>query len=230
MKTTSIRCSESSGSLSAQSLTRAPISPRMSLRVFASRFSEFHSWSAIAPMPSGPATSRLSTRSTPASGPGREIRCSARRSTRLSKLVRTDLMSPSRASSPEAVQALYQTVLTPGASRSSASTSRIRLLLPIPHPASTARVNGVDRREATSSPASCSATRPAPSRSPPVADTGSSLSNENSRHAADAEEAARTGGGGGREVDAIGSVCQRGRRPRPTWRKTPGGRAYSPVR
>lgn len=203
MKTTRSRRGRNSA-VCDHSCTRSPIAPRISLRAWELTERLFHSSSTRPATPSGPAATVVSARTARSSARRSVTRCSPRRSTRRSKRIRTDLISPSSASAPVEVQALYQTVSTSGASASSASTSRIRLLLPMPQPASTASVNGVDSREATSSPASWRAARPAPSRSAPDSATGSSLSSAKGPCAgggAGVPVGAGAGGGKGAEVD-----------------------------
>ncbi len=202
MKTTSSRRGRKS-SVCDHSCTSSPIAPRISLRAWELTDRVFHSSSTSPAAPSGPAATVVTARTARSSARRSEIRCSARRSTRRSNRIRTDLISPSSASAPWEVQALYQTVCTSGACASSASTSRIKLLLPIPQPASTASVNGVEAREATSSPASWRAARPTPSRSAPDSATGSSLSSTKGPRGegAGVPENGETGGGKGAEVD-----------------------------
>ena len=169
---------------SAHSCTRSPSAPRISLRAWELTDRLFQSSSTSPDTPSGPAATVVRARKARSTARRSETRWSPRRSTRRSKRISTDLMRPSSASAPVEVQALYQTVCTSEvsarrvSSASSASTSRIRLLLPIPQPASTASVKGVESWEAASSPASWRAARPAPSRSAAGSATGSSLSRE----------------------------------------------------
>src|SRR5882757_2437361 len=177
MKTTSIRPPAPGAAPSTQSVTRSRITSRIWLRVRASRLIRSQS-SLIGPAACNrPATAISTVRSARTSRPCWERLRRPRRSTLGSRLISTDLIRPSRASPPEAVQALYQTVRLCGRrSRSPVSTSRIRLDLPIPHPASMARVNGVEPCEARSSALSRAAVSRAPRRSCPASPTGSSLS------------------------------------------------------
>ncbi len=222
MKTTRSRPGRSSA-VSDHSLTRSPMAARISLRAWELTERLFHSSSTRPARPSGPATTVVRARTARSSARCSVTRRSPRRSTRRSKRIRTDLISPSRASAPVEVQALYQTVCTSGACASSASTSRIRLLLPMPQPASTARVKGVETREATSSPASWRAARPAPRRSAPGSATGSSLSSAKRPCGADRADAGEVkpgvaGGGSGAEVgmrpERTGEGCPPGGLPR----------------
>lgn len=159
-----------------QSATILRSASRIRLRAVASTDRARHSASTMPATPSGPAATSVSARTTLARPLPPCNRRSARRRTFGSNCASTDLISPSSASAPVELQALYQTVCTPSVSWSLASTSRIRLLLPIPQPPSSARVKGVERREASSSADSCSATHRAPSSSSSAPVTGSSLS------------------------------------------------------
>lgn len=178
MKTTSRRRG-AYGVPSVHSWARSRIAARISLRAWELTERFFHSSFTRPATPSGPAATVATAPSARKRARCSVTRCRPRRSTRRSKRIRTDLISPSRASVPVEVQALYQTVWTSGRAPSSVSTSRIRLLLPMPQPASTASVKGVELRDAASRAASRSAAPPAPSRSAPGSATGSSLSRAN---------------------------------------------------
>jgi hypothetical protein len=99
-----------------------------------------------------------------------------------SKRSSTDLIRPSSALVSPDVQALNQTTDTAGFAASVAFSRCMRLLLPIPHGASTARANGAAAREAMmSSPrpwaTSVTCIRSSSTPSP----TGASLSTTNRR-------------------------------------------------
>ncbi len=154
-------------------------SSRMVARALGSTDSSRQSRSTSPASPNGEATTVSVASAALISGPCWDSWCRARRSRRLSNFIRTVLMRPSSTSAPVADQALYQTVRTSSRGFNSARTRLIRLLLPMPQPASTASVKGVAALESWMSVASWRAAVPAPSRSPSGALTGSSLNSEN---------------------------------------------------